>query len=250
MCDGSTPVDVPLATTRTTQVAITYQDAGIFGTAQKWPDPITVTGALNVTGADAIILQDHSTNGFFTTLPQGYTSITNNGSITSTGGYGINNQSSLTTLNNAQGGNSSTPATSALTYTGNLPTNYNIIINSPTYYGQLALTNLTGTNFNFGIDSSSIVTTGTYRDVLQGLSTIDNVTGATGSFAGGAYIYSLQYDASQGAANDWNLVVSAGLGGVAPEMNASFIPQVGLLLGCLFFLVGRKKEVVEPMLTA
>ena len=41
-----------------------------------------------------------------------------------------------------------------------------------------------------------------------------------------------------------------GSGGVAPEMNASFIPQVGLLLGCLFFLVGRKKEVVEPMLTA
>ena len=31
-------------------------------------------------------------------------------------------------------------------------------------------------------------------------------------------------------------------GGSAPEMNASFIPQVGLLLGCLFFLLGRKKE--------
>ena len=29
---------------------------------------------------------------------------------------------------------------------------------------------------------------------------------------------------------------------VAPEMNASLIPQVGLLLGCLFFLMGRKKE--------
>jgi len=39
-------------------------------------------------------------------------------------------------------------------------------------------------------------------------------------------------------------------GGIAPEMNASLIPQVGLLLGCLFFLFGRKKEVVEPMLTA
>ena len=36
----------------------------------------------------------------------------------------------------------------------------------------------------------------------------------------------------------------------APEMNASLIPQVGLLLGCLFFLMGRKKEVVEPLLTA
>ena len=38
--------------------------------------------------------------------------------------------------------------------------------------------------------------------------------------------------------------------GAAPEMNASHIPQVGLLLGCLFFLTGRKKEVVEPMLAA
>ena len=37
---------------------------------------------------------------------------------------------------------------------------------------------------------------------------------------------------------------------IAPEMNASLVPQVGLLLGCLFFLMGRKKEVVEPLLTA
>ena len=37
---------------------------------------------------------------------------------------------------------------------------------------------------------------------------------------------------------------------IAPEMNASLVPQVGLLLGCLFFLMGRKKEVVEPMMTA
>ena len=37
---------------------------------------------------------------------------------------------------------------------------------------------------------------------------------------------------------------------VAPEMDASLIPQVGLLLGCLFFLMGRKKEVVEPVLAA
>ena len=45
-------------------------------------------------------------------------------------------------------------------------------------------------------------------------------------------------------------LLGAGAGGVAPEMNASLIPQVGLLLACLFFLFGRKKEVVEPMLTA
>lgn len=38
--------------------------------------------------------------------------------------------------------------------------------------------------------------------------------------------------------------------GAAPEMNASLIPQVGLLLGCLFFLTGRKRENTEQMMTA
>ena len=37
---------------------------------------------------------------------------------------------------------------------------------------------------------------------------------------------------------------------VAPEMDGSIIPQVGLLLGCLFFLMGRRKENAEPILTA
>ena len=37
---------------------------------------------------------------------------------------------------------------------------------------------------------------------------------------------------------------------VVPEMDASLIPQVGLLLACLFFLFGHKKEVLEPMMTA
>ena len=42
--------------------------------------------------------------------------------------------------------------------------------------------------------------------------------------------------------------VHGGGGAVAPEMNASFIPQVALMLACLFFLLGRKKEVAVPML--
>ena len=38
--------------------------------------------------------------------------------------------------------------------------------------------------------------------------------------------------------------------GVAPEMNPSHIPQVALMLACLFFLLGRKKENTGPKLTA
>jgi len=64
------------------------------------------------------------------------TSIVNRGSIT-TGLVGINNsiqaQATITTLTNQQGA-SSIP----LTYTGRLPTNYNIMIVSSSNYGQLS----------------------------------------------------------------------------------------------------------------
>jgi hypothetical protein len=55
---------------------------------------------------------------------------------------------------------------------------------------------------------------------------------------------------SQSTNFNWAYVSSSSPSGVVPEMNASLIPQVGLLLGCLFFLMGRKKEVVEPILAA
>jgi len=54
---------------------------------------------------------------------------------------------------------------------------------------------------------------------------------------------------ASGAQSDYGAITLTSTG-IAPEMNASLIPQVGLLLGCLFFLFGRKKEVVEPLLPA
>ena len=35
----------------------------------------------------------------------------------------------------------------------------------------------------------------------------------------------------------------------APEIDGSLAPKVGFLLGCLFFMFGRKKCATEPMLT-
>lgn len=147
MCGGPFPVVIPVNTTQTTQIAST--------SLLDYPSPITVEGALNVDG-DAINL----------TEPVDY--ISNTGSITSATGYGIRNASTIITLTNSQGGNSTTPATTALTYTGNLPTNYNIIINSPTHYGQLAVTTPVGTITNFGIYGAPLITSRTYASVLIG----------------------------------------------------------------------------------
>ena len=69
------------------------------------------------------------------------TTVTNSGAITGgASGYGVNVSSTygtITTLNNRQGGNGAAANSTALSYNGKLPTNYNIIVASPTQYGQL-----------------------------------------------------------------------------------------------------------------
>ena len=166
------------------------------------------------------------------------TTFTNIGSLV--GNVGINNSSngSIGTLNNLQGVGStyfapsainsavlaSTPTASGpLTYSnGSLPSYYNIIINSTSNYGQLAVTN-SNSNMAFGIYggsvgftpvtytnsaggtssiAASIVTAHTYTDVLQGFTDLSHVTGATGSYNG--FNYSLVADS--GNSGWWNLV--------------------------------------------
>ena len=82
--------------------------------------------------------------------------------------FGISNGGTITTLNNSQGGNGSSPSTTALTYYGNLPTNYNLIINSATHYGQLSVTSPVGAITNFGIYGTPFITSRTYSSVLSG----------------------------------------------------------------------------------
>jgi hypothetical protein len=159
MCAGNFPVDIPLNTTQTTQVTTTI--GGLFDCCVQTPTPINVAGVLNVSGADAIYIPSSASI---------VESITNTGAIatTSLGYYGINNQGSITTLNNAQGGNGTPPSTTALTYSGNLPTNYNIIINSASHYGQLAVTDSVGAITNFGIYGAPLITSRSYSSVLSG----------------------------------------------------------------------------------
>ena len=136
------------------------------------------------------------------------TTLTNTGTISTTGNnsYGIFNNSdtgTIITLNNLQG-----KANSPLTYYyGTLPTNYNIIINSPSNYGQLSVTSATGT-MAFGVYNTSTVANGTYTGVLQGfgntLSTYIS-SGTTGNFNG--YTWSF---AEEGNTGTWDLVFGNG----------------------------------------
>ncbi|MFM1755364.1 MAG: hypothetical protein RL621_268 [Bacteroidota bacterium] len=99
---------------------------------------------------------------------------------------------SIVTFNNLQGGSD------AVTYSGALPTNYNIIINSTTNYGKLSGGSGATT---FGIYAGSTVTLGTYTSVLTGL-TLSNLISTTGTFSG------LTWTLLNSAGTTWDLVFS------------------------------------------
>lgn len=135
------------------------------------------------------------------------TTLTNTGTISSTGTRSIENYGTITTLNNAQGGNGSNAARTALTMSKYLPTNYNIIINSPTYYGQLAVRSGSTGSMAFGIHSSStLINNYTYNSVFTGLSSA-NFNAVTGSstVSGTSYTWTL----SNSSGSIWDLYVAA-----------------------------------------
>jgi uncharacterized protein YhjY with autotransporter beta-barrel domain len=144
------------------------------------------------------------------------------GTLTNTGSMvgSIRNYGSIATINNLQGGGNPLLIDAPAAYPGaplsNLPGQYNVIINSPSQYGQLAITNMvnlsgpmafniygnTGTTLVTGV-SASILNVGTYTGVLQGFTNLNNVDGTSGRY--GNFAYSL---VQQGATDIWDLLVS------------------------------------------
>ena len=131
--------------------------------------------------------------------------ITNTGTIRGGAFNIINNSGTITTLNNSQGaGNIS----GALTYSGVLPTNYNIIVNSTSSYGKLAVTSGTG-SMAFGVSSASTLTSNLYTGVLSGVASsgISNLSGSTVTGTLGLFNWKLQ---DLNADNTWDLLVALG----------------------------------------
>jgi uncharacterized protein with beta-barrel porin domain len=152
--------------------------------------------------------------GFLNAAP--ITVFTNDGAfVGGPGGFGVKNSGgTITTFNNSQGGNRATAATTALTYYGNLPVNYQIIVTSATHYGQLVATAPSGITtvgiYSGGVSgvAASVLATGTYSSVFSGLVS-GNFTGATsGTYSG----LSWSLVNHTGSTTDWDLVVTSGGG--------------------------------------
>ena len=155
------------------------------------------------------------------TIPSQINTLNNFGSIVNIdGNYAsiyCGSGSFITTLNNLQ---------DDLTYDGSLPINYNIIINSiiAGNYGILQkFTSGTLINsLNFGIESSSTLTAGTYVGVLQGLDET-NVDAGTRSGTFGSFNWELiNVDTETG---QWDLIVTE----LPPPLpiNPACWPQIG-----------------------
>jgi Autotransporter beta-domain len=155
-----------------------------------------------------------SKDGIWVTANGLISTINNTGSIAGTGsGYSINNQGAITTLSNQQSG---------LTYSGTLPTNYNIITKSLSQYGQATFSNVSGVPMKFGFGPNSSITTdqASYSNVLSGV-TSSNLANTSGSIGGGITVVRWALTNVSGSSTDWNLGVNTPLRADAPRVTRS-----------------------------
>lgn len=175
---------------------------------------ITNNGSISSIGIDSI-----GNNASYAIANQGTIGTITNTAIVGTStsgifgasGVDINNTGTITTLNNAQNN---------LVLQGNLPTNYNIIINNPTSYGGLTYYPFSGaatTQTNFGIDPRSTIapsSTVIYSNVLTGF-TAANLASTRGTYGGG-FVTTRWNLGNVSGTNQWDLI--ARTSAVAPPV--------------------------------
>jgi len=157
-----------------------YRGVYVNGTGSKITT-LTNTGTISASNGKAIEI---SGGGEITTL-------LNTGTLDGTVGSfkDINNQGTITNFYNDQGYSTSDP----VTFNNSLPTNYQIIINSTSDYGQVIFSSASGTT-NFGVHStSSVDTSATYSSVIDGLTSaeLNNTTTGTVTLSGTSYTWTL-----------------------------------------------------------
>ncbi len=172
-----------------------------------------VNGAITSLNNTGTISSDPAGVGIF--IGSGtVTTLSNTGTISSP--TGVFNRGTINTLNNKQGtGNVS----GALTYTGVLPTNYNIIIASPTSFGKLSASGVGSSTVTFNIYgntsttlvsgiAASTVAAGTYSSVLTGVSASNIISSSlSGTYTGG---YAWQLVNASGSTTIWDLMITGG----------------------------------------
>ena len=144
--------------------------------------------------------------------------------LNATAGYmfGITPDPTITNLNNSQGKDGN----DVLTYKGKLPTNYNVIVNSTSDYGQISFNSATGTT-NFGVYNTSTLSGGTtYESVIQGIATAKIGTTRTGTF--GAYSWTLQLQ--DGETTVWDLVVENTRTGYTSRISSNKKSKIAAIL--------------------
>ena len=151
------------------------------------------TGTLNINNEGTMM----GPNGLL--VDNANVTFTNRGTVTGSH-YDINNAGTLI-INNLQGASTSNP----LTLTGNLPSYY-VIIESTSNYGQLAVTNGTGTlDFNVA-DPTKLDTDVTYANVLSGVSD-EQIADLAKTFTRSGETYEWQLE--QTSNNVWHLDIAS-----------------------------------------
>ena len=137
-------------------------------------------------------------------------------------GMGMGGDRTITNLNNSQGKSGN----DVLTYKGKLPTNYNVIVNSTSDYGQISFDSATGTT-NFGVYNTSTLSGGTtYASVIQGIATAK--IGATRTGTLGSYSWTLQLQ--DGETTVWDLVVESNRTGYTSRITSNKRSSIAAVL--------------------